>query len=152
MNLIEFLQTVSTGNLVLVGIFILSLIQITPIKINPWSWIAKHFGRAINGEVMKKQEEQQKLIDILTAKIDAMQKCNDKKRADEARNRILRFDDELRRHVDHSLEFFKQAIADCDFYEDYCNNNKKYPNGTADSAIKNIRKTYDEVKEQNSFI
>ena len=33
-------------------LLLLTLIQITPIKINPWSAIAKTIGRAINGEVI----------------------------------------------------------------------------------------------------
>ena len=152
MNFTDLITTISTGDILLVAFLLLSLIQITPIKVNPWSFIAKHVGRAINGEVMRKQEEQQKSINAIKDELDSMRKCNARKRADEARNRILRFDDELRRHVDHSLEFFEQAIADCDFYEEYCNGNKKYPNGKADSAIRNIRKTYDEVKEHNAFI
>lgn len=152
MNFTDLIQTISTGDILLVAFLLLSLIQIAPIKVNPWSWIAKHVGRAINGEVMKKQDDQQKAIETIQSELDSMKKCSARKRADEARNRILRFDDELRRHVDHSLEFFEQAIADCDFYEEYCNGNKKYPNGKADSAIRNIRKTYDEVKEHNAFI
>ena len=32
---------------------LMTFIQIAPIKVNPWSWMAKKFGRAINGEVLK---------------------------------------------------------------------------------------------------
>ena len=35
-------------------LILMTLIQITPIKINPWSWIARLIGRAINGEVLTK--------------------------------------------------------------------------------------------------
>ena len=33
---------------------LLTLLQLAPIKINPWSAIAKAFGRAINSEVLEK--------------------------------------------------------------------------------------------------
>ena len=33
---------------------LLTLIQLAPIKINPWSAMAKAFGRAINSEVLEK--------------------------------------------------------------------------------------------------
>ena len=32
---------------------VLTLIQIAPVKIDPWSAIAKALGRAVNGEVLK---------------------------------------------------------------------------------------------------
>ena len=34
-----------------VTVVLLSLIQIAPVQLNPWSWIAKRIGRAINAEV-----------------------------------------------------------------------------------------------------
>ena len=37
-------------------IILMTLIQISPIKINPWSWIGRCIGRAINGEVLEKVE------------------------------------------------------------------------------------------------
>lgn len=40
------------------GAFVLlTLLQIAPIKINPWSAIAKTVGRAINAEVLKELDE-----------------------------------------------------------------------------------------------
>ena len=32
---------------------LLSLVEVSPIKINPWSGLAKWLGRAINGEVLE---------------------------------------------------------------------------------------------------
>ena len=29
-----------------------TLVQVSPIKVNPWSWLARKIGRAINGEVI----------------------------------------------------------------------------------------------------
>lgn len=152
MTIKELLTAISGGDIAVIAFLILSLIQITPIKVNPWSWIAKHVGRAINGEVMKKQDAQQKAIETIQSELDVMRKCNSRKRADEARNRILRFDDELRRHMKHSKEFFEQALDDCDYYEQYGKDHPKYPNGKANSAIGHIRKVYDEVKETDDFI
>lgn len=34
-----------------VVVVIMSLIEISPIKINPWKTIARWFGRAINGDI-----------------------------------------------------------------------------------------------------
>ena len=35
----------------------MTLIQVAPIKVNPWSAIAKAIGRAINGEVIAKVDQ-----------------------------------------------------------------------------------------------
>ena len=34
---------------------LLTLVQIAPIKVNPWSTLAKWFGRAINADMLKEQ-------------------------------------------------------------------------------------------------
>ena len=44
-------ELVAGGGVVIV---IMTLIQITPIRIDPWSSIARAIGRAINGEVIQK--------------------------------------------------------------------------------------------------
>ena len=31
---------------------LMTAVQISKIQVNPWSWLARHAGRAINGEVM----------------------------------------------------------------------------------------------------
>ena len=152
MELGKIIETISSGDLVLIAVLLCSLIQITPIKINPWSWLLKWAGRAINGEVMQELKSQKADIAGVHKEIDEMRKCTARKRADDARNRILRFDDELRRHIKHSKEFWEQAIEDCDFYTEFCSKNKKYINGKADSAIKNIKTTYNTVKAEDDFI
>jgi len=49
------------------GLFaLLTLIQIIPIKCNPWSWIAKKLGAAFNAEQTEK-------IDNLTKKVDEIE-------------------------------------------------------------------------------
>ena len=35
----------------------MTLIQVAPIKVNPWSAVAKAIGRAINGEVIAKVDQ-----------------------------------------------------------------------------------------------
>ena len=52
MNLEELF--LSGGGILLVT---MTLIQVAPIKVNPWSTIAKAVGRAINGEVIAKVEQ-----------------------------------------------------------------------------------------------
>ena len=54
---------IATGGGILLAV--LTVIQIAPIKINPWSALAKAIGRAINGEVIAK-------VDRLETEVQAM--------------------------------------------------------------------------------
>lgn len=110
---------------------LLTIIQLAPIKVNPWSKIAKTIGRAMNVEIMDKLNESE---------------------ATDARYRILRFDDEIRHHVKHTEEHFNQILCDIDEYERYCSTHPNYKNSKAVLAIENTRRTYERCRQENSFM
>ena len=58
MNLKELFW--SGGGMVLV---LLSLIEVSPIKVNPWSRLAKIIGHALNAEVLEQQKQTQKKLE-----------------------------------------------------------------------------------------
>lgn len=72
MDIIKLIQSLDldVGELSLWAVTILTLIQIAPVKVDPWSWIAKKVGRAINGEVLEKFGELEK--NQKTAEKDAL--------------------------------------------------------------------------------
>lgn len=98
------------------------------------------------------ESEVLKAIADLKKDIENLRDSREKDNADAARNRILRFDDELRRHIDHSEEFFVQIIDDTNFYEAYCESHAAYPNSRAVMAIKHIRDCYQHCKNEDKFI
>jgi hypothetical protein len=110
---------------------LLSFVQIAPIKINPWSKIARAIGRGFNGDVMDRLEEYE---------------------ANNNRYRILRFDDEIRHEVLHTKEHFDQILDDITDYENYCIDHPKYKNNKACLAIDNIRRTYDKCATEHTFL
>lgn len=118
----------SGGSVILV---FLTIVQLAPIKVNPWSKIAKVIGRALNTEVMDKLNESE---------------------ATNARYRILRFDDEIRHKVKHTEEHFNQIMEDIDDYERYCSSHPNYKNSRAVSAIENTRRIYEKCRRENSFL
>lgn len=118
----------SGGGIVLI---LLTIIQLAPIKVNPWSKIARAIGRAMNVEIMDKLNESE---------------------ATDARYRILRFDDEIRHHVKHTEEHFNQIMGDIDEYERYCRSHPNYKNSKAVLAIENTRRTYEKCRQENSFL
>lgn len=152
-DIVQFLKGVGLGNLIVIVGLLLSLIQIAPIKIDPWSKLFKWVGKIINGSVMDELKGIKEDLANVHAELDNVKEREEEREANSTRYRILRFDDELRQHIDHSEEHFTQILADVDKYKKYCDAHKDgYVNSKADSAMENIRTTYDDVKKYNKFI
>lgn len=126
-------------------LFLMTLIQIAPIKMNPWSAIAKAIGKAINADVLKE-------LDTVKKDLADHAKANEVRNADEHRTRILRFNNELLRDISHTKEEFIDVLADIDFYERYCRDHKDYKNNRAVHAIANISRSYDERLRRHDFL
>ena len=129
------------------GIFLVicTLIQIAPIKVNPWSWLAKRVGRAINGEVIEK-------VDSLEKEITTLAAICEEREATTCRTRIIRFGDEMYHDQKHSKEHIDQILADIKTYEDYCSTHPGYRNNIATATIKQIRAVYDRCIEEKDFL
>lgn len=126
-------------------VLLLSLVQIAPIKLNPWSRIAKGIGKALNGEVVSK-------VDNLTNIINEHQVADDEKWASLRRSHILTFGDELRHGKNASEERFTQALRDINEYELYCAEHPAYLNNVASVTIDYIKEEYKRHLEHNDFL
>lgn len=80
-------EVLTGGGIILVA---MTLIQIAPIKLDPWSAIARAVGRAINKDVIDKLDETREIL-------DAHIKIDGARTADAHRARILQFNNELLR-------------------------------------------------------
>ncbi len=133
-------------------LILLTLIQIAPVKINPWSAIAKVLGKAINADVLTElaelKEEQQRNKKRLEEHIQ----IDDERYADQRRTRILRFNNELLREILHTKEEFIEVLHDIDEYQKYCAEHESYPNNRASLAVVNIRNTYLERFKNHDFL
>ena len=81
---------------------LLTLLQLAPIKINPWSAIAKAFGRAINSEVLEK-------VGKLESELQCVRSGMAEEKAVNCRARILRFGDECLHGERHTKDHFDQT-------------------------------------------
>ncbi len=126
-------------------IILMTLIQIAPFKINPWSAIARAVGRAINSEVLKE-------LNSVKDKLDGHIIMDDQRVADGHRTRILHFNNELLRDIKHTKEEYIEVLAEIDAYERYCADNPEYPNNRAVLAIENIRDNYKERLQKHDFL
>ena len=124
---------------------LLTLVQIAPVKINPWSAIAKAIGNAINADVLRE-------IDDVKTGLRNHIRTDDERNADEHRARILRFNNELLRDIPHTREEFIEVLNDIDHYERYCKAHPDYENNRAVHAIANIGRVYDERLQKHDFL
>lgn len=139
-------ENLGIGTVLLV--FVLSLIEFSKIKINPWSFI----GGIFNRELRNKIEEQGKQIDGMKQDISDINTEVKENAAMNSRYRILRFDDEIRHEIVHTKEHYDQIVVDIDVYEGFCKRNPGFRNNMAFLAIENIRKNYEKHNGNNSFL
>lgn len=122
-----------------------TVIQVAPIKIDPWTWLFKWIGKTMNQEVMNEIENVKKQVNMIEAKAD-------EREAICARNRIVRFSDEILHGVKHSKEHFDQVLISCTEYEKYCNEHKDFENNVACESIKLVKITYEKCLQEKSFL
>ena len=124
---------------------VMTLVQIAPVQVNPWSWLMKKLGRAINAEVLEQVQTTQRKLDEHIERDDAG-------RADQVRANILAFNRQLMAGERHTREEFWEALASIDRYHKYCDAHPEYPNERAVHAIHNIGRVYDERQQKNDFL
>jgi len=115
----------------------MTLVQLAPIKIDPWTWLARKIGHAINGDVI--------------ARLDKLEATFEERAAKDARIRILRFGDEILHGVHHSKEHFDQILQDITEYDQYCDTHKEFKNNMTVLTTKHIMETYSECLEEHKF-
>ena len=91
-----------------------------------------------------KTKEIEKKVDALSDKIDENQ-------AVLARTHILRFSDELRNGVEHSAEYFRQQLDDCDTYDKYCESHPDFKNSYTMIANKHIKDTFERLTREGKL-
>lgn len=87
----------------------------------------------------------------LVEKIDQLDFKVEKNNAEYNRARLLRFNGELKRGVNHDEEEFNDVLHCIDDYERFCKKYPDYPNKKSVLAIENIQRVYQHLIETNGF-
>ena len=140
-NIIDLAQAGAYGVIIILA----GLIKIPKLELNFWSFLARSIGRALNREVM---EQVQKLSKELESHI----RMEEEEKARTARQRFLRFNDEILEGKKHTKEHFDETLSDIDIYVDFCDEHPKFENSKAEAAIANIKKIYQECLEEKKFL
>ena len=137
------MEEIATGGGILLAA--MTLIQIAPIKLNPWSALAKAIGRAINGEVIAK-------VDRLERELLGMKENQEERDAISCRASILHFGDETIHGVRHTKEHFDQILRDITTYERYCDDHPNFENNTTVLTSQRIKDIYEDCLKTKDFL
>ena len=91
-----------------------------------------------------KSKEIEKKIDNLSERID-------ENAAILARTHILRFSDEIKNGIEHSNDFWRQQLDDCDTYAKFCETHPSFKNSYTIIADKHIKETYERLKREGKL-
>lgn len=119
-------------------------IQITPIKLNPWTTLFKWIGKMINGELTLRFEDMEKKVTNLIK-----QRQEDEK--DRIRWEILDFANSCRNGRKHAKDEYQHIIDLNDKYKKLLiETNDK--NGVFEAEYDYIKALYKEHQEKNDFL
>lgn len=90
-------------------------------------------------------------IGKVSAKVDCLSDKVEENQAILARTHILRFSDELKNGIEHSQEYFRQQLDDCDTYDTYCEAHPDFKNSYTMIANKHIKETYDKLLKEHKL-
>ena len=129
----DLIQQTPGGAWVIAIICLMSLIQISPIKFDPWTLLGRFIGKFLGIAELKEE--------IQNVKADMAEN-----KAIECRVRILRFGDEIRQGtIKHSKESFDQVLDDVANYDKYCAEHKDFANGRTVATTKIINEVYHDL-------
>lgn len=147
MNLNEMIQT-GLG----ITAVVLTLVEITPVKINPWSAIARGIGRAFNQSVLQRMDETDRRIATMEADLRSIKSKSAEQAAILCRARILRFGDEVLHGQRHTKDHFDQILLDIRDYDAYCAQHREFENNITGLTSERIKRVYFARLERNDFL
>ncbi len=141
------------GTLAMMAIaLVMTLIQITPIKINPWSKLARGIAKLFTGDVNKKLDALGKKLDTVEQRLNAHIEESDARDLRKRRESILDFASAIAEGKrSYTKEQYEQMLSECDSYYTYCEE-KHFKNAVAEESIALIRRSYAKRLVENNFL
>ena len=140
MTITEVFEKITAGEMAgwaLAALFVLlSLIQVSPIKLNPWDNIFAWIGKKMNGATEKRLQEVEKQVSDMW--INNHRQC------------ILTFARECRSDISHSSDEWSNVLNVAEEYEKYVEE-KHITNGIINQDTQYLRKLYQELSMEHKF-
>ena len=150
--MIEMMSEHLPQTIVTVLMIAATFLEVSKIKVNPWSWVASVIGRALNHDVIQQMQRLDERMERLENRQDKADAAAGERAAISQRARILRFGDELLHDERHTKEHFDEILRDIKRYECYCAAHKEFENGTTVATTKYIKDTYSRLLESHDFL
>lgn len=115
----------------------ITVIQIVPIKVNPWSALLSWMGNILYGDIRRDLSE--------------LKRDFEETKANDMRWNILNFANSCRRHEDHGKDEWRHVMAQISEYEEYTEK-KHINNGVIEEDTKYLRELYHERNVKNDFL
>ena len=140
MTVYEMFQTVISipGVKTAAIILLLSIVEISPIKINPWSAVGGWIGKLLG-------------VKAVSDKVDALEKKVAENQATTIRVRILRYEDEVQNGISHSKDSWNQVMDDIRRYEIYTETHPEFMNNITVASINHLKNKYAELLEERAW-
>ena len=151
-DIIAALEQITAGQWALALAALATLIEITPIKLDPWTALFRTIGKAMNKDIADKLDQQAKDVESLHTQTQNITDRLEQKDAEDARNHILRFGDEIKNKVRHSEEYFNQILDDITKYEQYCETHKDFKNARTVATVQIINEVYQKCLKEKDFL
>lgn len=133
-------------------VFVLSMIiQVTPIKINPWSTIGRQLKTFFMSDILEEIKEMKKDIKSTEEKLDKHIRENNEETARKWRHDILEFSNQEINHKRHTKEQWDDVLPSCKEYELFCERNNII-NEKATKAIKDLNRRYELHMANEDFL
>lgn len=140
MTITEVFEKITAGEMAgwaLAALFVLlSLIQVSPLKLNPWDNIFAWIGKKMNGATEKRLQEVEKQVSDMW--INNHRQC------------ILTFARECRSDISHSSDEWSNVLNVAEEYEQYVED-KHITNGIINQDTQYLRKLYQELSMEHKF-
>lgn len=140
MTVVEFFDKLTVDGLagwVVALLFVfLSIVQIAPVRLNPWDNIFAWLGRKLNGETRKQLTELNRQVTDLWIS--------------NHRQSILTFARECRSQISHDSEEWANILNLCEEYEKYTEDNR-VTNGVVRENTRYIRELYQELSRERKI-
>lgn len=136
MELNEILSQLNAGGVAAGIAILLSLVQLSPIKLNPWDRILGWIGKKVNGETEKRLDKLEKQITDMWI--------------NQHRQSILTFARECRADIGHSSDEWSHILTLAADYEAHCERNS-ISNGVVRADTEYIRSLYQELSREHKI-
>lgn len=129
---------------VLVVLASMTIIQISPIKIDPWKFLFEKIGSWLNSALISR-------VDSIERKLDNHIVEYEHDKLEGMRTKILDFANACMNNRKQTREAYAFMLKICDSYEQYIQENG-YRNGEVSLAMEEIRRLYAKNRQENSFL